>query len=218
MDKILTLEEVAELLRVSERTVVEWVSKGEIPGGKIGTSWRFQESELKSWLDSKLSPRVKSPDDAYNSIKPLIDPSRVKIIDKESKVEVLNSLIDSLIGLPGLKSSAALSKAIFAREELMSTGVGLNTAFPHCRLNTIDSIYVSIGVTKKPLTDYESLDGKPVQIVIMIIAGRNKHTEYISILSLFSKYLKDETLRKQIYNAESDKELYSILTRLGETV
>ena len=43
-DDILTIEEVAKYLRVSERTVYDWAQKGEIPSGKIGTVWRFKTS------------------------------------------------------------------------------------------------------------------------------------------------------------------------------
>ena len=45
-DDILTIEEVAKYLRVSERTVYDWAQKGEIPSGKIGTVWRFKKSEV----------------------------------------------------------------------------------------------------------------------------------------------------------------------------
>ena len=35
-EEILTIEEVAKYLRVSERTVYDWAQKGEIPAGQIG--------------------------------------------------------------------------------------------------------------------------------------------------------------------------------------
>ena len=54
-DDILTIEEVAKYLRVSERTVYDWAQKGEIPAGKIGTVWRFKKSEIENWVNEKLS-------------------------------------------------------------------------------------------------------------------------------------------------------------------
>ena len=47
-DDILTIEEVAKYLRVSDRTVYDWAQKGEIPAGKIGTVWRFKKSEVET--------------------------------------------------------------------------------------------------------------------------------------------------------------------------
>ena len=52
---ILTIEEVAKYLRVSERTVYDWAQKGEIPAGKIGTVWRFKKSEVENWVNARLS-------------------------------------------------------------------------------------------------------------------------------------------------------------------
>ena len=51
---IMTIEEVAEYLRVSERTVYDWASKGEIPCGKIGTAWRFKSSDIETWVNKLL--------------------------------------------------------------------------------------------------------------------------------------------------------------------
>ena len=53
-DDILTIEEVAKYLRVSERTVYDWAQKGEIPSGKIGTVWRFKKSEIETWVNSSF--------------------------------------------------------------------------------------------------------------------------------------------------------------------
>ena len=54
-DDILTIEEVAKYLRVSERTVYDWAQKGEIPAGKIGTVWRFKKSEIEKWVNDRLA-------------------------------------------------------------------------------------------------------------------------------------------------------------------
>src|SRR5574344_2923862 len=58
-DDILTIEEVAKYLRVSERTVYAWAQKGEIPSGKIGTVWRFKKSEIEKWVNDRLSSSSK---------------------------------------------------------------------------------------------------------------------------------------------------------------
>ena len=49
---ILTIKEVAEYLRVSERTVSSWAQKDEIPCGKFGSSWRFRRADIRLFLDA----------------------------------------------------------------------------------------------------------------------------------------------------------------------
>ena len=47
---VLTLEEVAEYLRLPQETVEREAARGEIPGRRIGDSWRFLRSVILDWL------------------------------------------------------------------------------------------------------------------------------------------------------------------------
>jgi excisionase family DNA binding protein len=60
MAKVFTTEEAAELLRVSPRTVCQWLRSGKIPGRKVGKFWLIPEAALLDWLagtHGQLSPR-----------------------------------------------------------------------------------------------------------------------------------------------------------------
>lgn len=48
--EILTLDEVAQYLKAGKRTVYRLVQKGEIPGFKLGGTWRFRRAELDRWI------------------------------------------------------------------------------------------------------------------------------------------------------------------------
>jgi excisionase family DNA binding protein len=52
-DKILTIKEVAEYLRIVEKTVYRLASERKIPGFKVGGSWRFRKSEIDEWIDKQ---------------------------------------------------------------------------------------------------------------------------------------------------------------------
>ena len=51
--EIWTVAEVAAYLRVSEATIYKLVRKKEIPGKRIGRSWRFWREEIEKWLKSQ---------------------------------------------------------------------------------------------------------------------------------------------------------------------
>jgi excisionase family DNA binding protein len=53
MDEILTLPEVARLLKVAEKTVYTMAQKGELPAFKVGGQWRFRRTDLDAWIDAK---------------------------------------------------------------------------------------------------------------------------------------------------------------------
>jgi excisionase family DNA binding protein len=52
-DEILTLPEVAQLLKVAEKTVYTMAQKGELPAFKVGGQWRFRRTDSDAWLDAK---------------------------------------------------------------------------------------------------------------------------------------------------------------------
>lgn len=210
-NEIMTLEEVAEYLRVSTRTVYDWAKRGDIPCGKMGTSWRFKRDEIENWTTRKLTPRIKQTEVLPVDIKSILVPERCIILNTDKKQVILNKLIDLCSTLPGIESRSMLAEAIFNREKLMSTGIGLGIAVPHVRFSDVKEICAAFALSNTPITDYESLDGKPVQIVIMIIAGRNQHTEYIQYLSKIVSILQDENTKMKLLSCKTGAEIYSIL-------
>ena len=54
-DRLLTLREAAEVLRLSTRTVREYVQRGEIEGRIIGGRWRFRRADLDAFFENAPS-------------------------------------------------------------------------------------------------------------------------------------------------------------------
>jgi excisionase family DNA binding protein len=52
-DPILTLPEVAVLLKVAEKTVYTMAQKGQIPAFKVRGQWRFKHDDLVAWIDEQ---------------------------------------------------------------------------------------------------------------------------------------------------------------------
>lgn len=51
MDNIYTPKEAAAILKVSERTVNEWLRSGKLKASKIGRQWRITETQLNEFLN-----------------------------------------------------------------------------------------------------------------------------------------------------------------------
>jgi excisionase family DNA binding protein len=54
-DRLLTLREAAEVLRLNPRTVREYVSRGELEGRIIGGRWRFRRADLDAFFENAPS-------------------------------------------------------------------------------------------------------------------------------------------------------------------
>ncbi len=215
-DDILTIEEVARYLRVSERTVYDWAQKGEIPSGKIGTVWRFKKSEIERWVNERLSSNKSSGVFSVVHIQNILSPDRIVFLNYAKKRDALVALAENLAGAPQIKSRQELVTEILRREELMSTAIGRGIAIPHVRLSSVTDLVVSVGISQTDIIDFQSLDDVPVRLLFMIAAAYNQHAYYLQALSFFSSKLKNNELRTALSEAGSPQEAYSLLVAQDE--
>jgi len=213
-EDILTIEEVAKYLRVSERTVYDWAQKCEIPSGKIGTVWRFKKSEIEKWVNERLSSNNKiSPSTVSIQIKNILSPDRIVFLNHSTKHDALLELSQNLSVAPQVKNGQELSKEILKREDLMSTAIGRGIAIPHVRLSSITDLVMSVGISKTDIIDFQTIDDVPVRLLFMIAAAYNQHAYYLQTLSFFSSKLKNQELRDSLLSAQNAADAYALLIR-----
>lgn len=56
---ILTLKEVAALLKVAEKTVYTLSQRGDLPAFKVGGQWRFKLTDINGWIDAQKAAAAK---------------------------------------------------------------------------------------------------------------------------------------------------------------
>lgn len=52
-DEILTLKELAEYLKLTEKTAYRLAAEKKLPGFKVGGSWRFKSEDLEGWIEEQ---------------------------------------------------------------------------------------------------------------------------------------------------------------------
>ncbi|MDR2897768.1 MAG: PTS sugar transporter subunit IIA [Spirochaetaceae bacterium] len=211
-DDILTIEEVAKYLRVSERTVYDWAQKGEIPAGKIGTVWRFKKSEIEKWVNDRLSSGSKTTAQSVPvQVKNILSPDRIIFLNHSTKRDTLLALAENLSTAPQVKNSQELSVEILKREDLMSTAIGRGIAIPHVRLSSVTDLVMSVGISRVDIIDFQTIDDAPVRLLFMIAAAYNQHTYYLQTLSYFSSKLKSPELKEALLSVQSPLDAYNLL-------
>ena len=53
---ILMIKDVAEYLKVTERTIYRLAAAKKIPAFKVGGSWRFSKADIEAWIKQQTSP------------------------------------------------------------------------------------------------------------------------------------------------------------------
>lgn len=56
--EILTLDEVAAYLKAGKKTVYRLAQQGQIPGFKLGGTWRFRRTELDRWISAQIAEKT----------------------------------------------------------------------------------------------------------------------------------------------------------------
>lgn len=82
MDRLLTPEEVAEILAVSPKSIREWLRQGKLKGVKAGRLWRIRECDLEAFLDPVLHALETAPEDD----EPLTEEDRRAIAEAERAI------------------------------------------------------------------------------------------------------------------------------------
>ena len=59
----MTIKEVAELLKASERTLYRLVRSGCLPAFKLGGMWRFRRSDIDAWIERQIQNGDRSSDE-----------------------------------------------------------------------------------------------------------------------------------------------------------
>ena len=54
IDEILTIKEIASLLKIAERTAYMMVQRGDLPGFKVGGQWRFKRAAIDAWMEAQM--------------------------------------------------------------------------------------------------------------------------------------------------------------------
>ena len=212
---IMTIEEVATYLRVSERTVYDWASKGDIPCGKLGTAWRFKRIDIEKWVDSRLSAGGEKKDFTPLFMDSVLKSEHIIVTDKTDKAGILSQMINLLDDAPEIKSKCDLEQGIYHREQLMSTGIGMGIAIPHVRLHSVRDVVMAVALVRDGVDDYESMDAEPVKLLFMIIAREDQHGQHLKLLSQISSRLKDEKYRDQLIACSDVKQFHQLLTERG---
>lgn len=97
------------------------------------------------------------------------------------------------------------------REYVGCTGTGNGVCIPHGRFASLDQLYAFFARLKKPI-DFGAADGKPVDLVFMLLSPANANTDHIKALATISRLLRDKALCEELRKAPDARTLHALLT------
>jgi fructose-specific phosphotransferase system IIA component len=142
----------------------------------------------------------------------ILQPDCIKVpVDSDNKEAVIAELIDLLDANGLLLDKSVALKAVMERERTRSTGTGAGIAIPHGKCNAVKELVMAVGIAKKPI-EFESIDDKPVTILILLISPTNQTGPHIQALASISKLMLNEEFRQALEKADSTEVVYDLLS------
>lgn len=176
LDRLMTVRQLAAYLNVNERTVLKLVSRGELPGVKIGDQWRFRKAMLDTWLDDQMlgvTPRsVDIPMSAPAARRMLnlascFQPSHIVLdLEASSKNGVIEELANLASRLNLVRDKTWFVGALIERENIMPSAIGNGLAFLHTLNRHPEHVVKPFMVLGRSLggVDFDALDGNPTHL------------------------------------------------------
>ena len=136
--------------------------------------------------------------------------SYIRMLSSVNKFQAIDELARVYEGTDICSDVEVLIKSLKEREELMSTGIGFGIAIPHAKIADISALSFAIGISKAGI-NFDSMDGAPVHLLILVVAGEKQHREYLGLLSNIMSMLKKNEVKEQIISSVSPDEVMAIL-------
>ena len=212
----MTLKEVAEYLRLSEKTVSRMAQEGRIPAQKFARQWRFQRSSIESWITNRATTPIDQqelPPEATGLPQPLtianvITPGRINLnLTATDKDGVLRELCALVLDPHEERLSAMLLQALKSREDLCPTCVTDGVAIPHARnalIGVVDIPVLAYGRHNHGI-DFGALDGKPVYHFFLLCAPNVR--QHLQLLSRLARLVNNADFRANLLAAKSPEDI-----------
>lgn len=130
-------------------------------------------------------------------------------IKAATKRELLQEIADLASKVADI-DNRTIFDSLLERENLGSTGFGGGTALPHGRFADISQVYGFFIQLNSPL-DFEAIDGKPVDLVFVLLSPEGSGADHLTALARISRILKDESLCSKLRKMSSAEDIYALL-------
>jgi len=143
----------------------------------------------------------------------VFSPDLVKVgLESADKEEVFEELVNLYVSRNPSASRSSILAGLRAREEKLSTGVKTGFAFPHAQTEEVESVVGVIGISKSGI-DYDSLDGKPVNVVFLLLSSCSGCSLHLRVLKRLSVLIEDPLFLRAILDQKDADGVYSTLKR-----
>ena len=219
-----TIEELTRQLGRERRVVEKQVSRGNIPGRRVGGEWRFNKTEITNWLEREIPQLAEtelavlersqhSPEAGTSSpITSLLHPDLVEVpLDAGTKPSVLKNLVEVASRTWQVFDKSAVLEAVRKREQVSSTAFEGGVAIPHPENRMPEAIGESLIVFGKTLSGIPFGGPRREESdLFFLVLARDSNT-HLKVLARLGRLFQIPDFLQALREAEDSVTAYDII-------
>jgi mannitol/fructose-specific phosphotransferase system IIA component (Ntr-type) len=144
-------------------------------------------------------------------ISKLLPVERIRVpIQANEKTTLITELVDLLAATGGLTDRDTALEAVLKREGERTTGIGYGLAIPHGKSDGCDALVMAAGKPAEPV-DFQSLDGRPVTFIVLLVSPPTQTGAHIQALAKISRLMNMAEFREAIDQATTAEQLHAVI-------
>ena len=227
MPDLLTVQQLADYLQLSKRTIYRLVDRDQIPAVRVGGQWRFPKSAVDYWLDMRigsLGPVDLDAMDAESSGPPIaitdcLSPANALIeISSGTIGDVVRDIV-AAVQFPEPVERDLVAQRLLEREELCSTANPGGVAVLHTArwMTRVLSAHDLVAVVRSaaPL-DFGALDGSRTDLFMLVLARNERH--HLVLLTKMTRLCQEARFLDAVRAAGSPEDVTGAVARFERTL
>jgi len=140
-----------------------------------------------------------------------IDP-RMAATDKASAIA---EMVDMVNAAGKLLDRDRMLEVTVEREATRTTGIGNGLAIPHGKCAAVKELVMAVGRPAEPL-DFDSIDGKPVDLIVFLASPPDKTGPHIQALAQISRLMTQPGFRDALAAADTAEEIHQLIVQADQ--
>ncbi len=131
-------------------------------------------------------------------------------LEGSTKSEVIRELVELILTEATDEQTEAVCHTVMEREHLMSSGIGQGIALPHGFSTGLTTFAVALGIPPTSI-DFDAIDGKPVNLVFLVISDDDHTNTKLKALARISRLLHSQEFRTSLAASRSASEAMQVI-------
>ena len=140
-------------------------------------------------------------------ISEIFKPENIKIdLESEDKEELFEEMVNFLVDVERLDNREEILNSLWNRERKMTTGIAPNIAIPHTHIKNIKRNIGILCISRSGI-DYDSIDGKPAHLIMLLIGDEKNPNGHLKILKSLAVLLNNPDFYKEIMKCNTPEKV-----------